>query len=234
MATIADLRPGARICNANDQHGTLTCFAIKPATPHKLYGVTAGHVLTPRGSCWLGSHQDAQKIWLGGPAHHAQGADLCYFRIDEDVKAALTRANFLPVGHATDIGDLWNPGKLRARVDGAQFASLADPMKRKTMAVKHFGATTLVPPVQGGIDGHVDKWTDSVRTQVRRTNIAPGDSGGPVLDANKNRLIGLVSSGHAQGPSTEGGIVILHDVFAQLGLAIAGWHNRGMWKMPML
>lgn len=228
MADYSGLRPGARIYNANDERATLTCFAIKAGEQHHLYGVTARHCVPAGQYCFMDDPSDGKRICIGGPATHAATIDAACFLIEDDARVALTRANFLPVGYAADIIDVWDPGKLRGKVAGARTSREEDALKAKAMNVNHFGATSLVAPA-ASLPGQIMKHTASATTSIQQTTIAPGDSGGPVIDPAKNRWVGFVSSGAAAGRSTTGGIVVLHEALATLGLALATWSNRGHW-----
>jgi hypothetical protein len=230
MAVLADLRPGARIYNANDDRGTFTCFAIKPATRHKLYGITARHCLPAGQYCFLGDLSDGNRLIIGGPAKPAATLDVTHFRIEDDVKRQLTASNFLPVGYTADITDVWDPRLIRHKVDHVvKTAAEESALKAKLMPVRHFGATTLVPP-GGAVAGDIAKWSATATSRIQNTTIARGDSGGPIIDGGKNRWVGFVSSGLSAQASTGGGIVLLRDAFEVLGLALASWHNRGHWQ----
>lgn len=228
MADYSGLRPGARIYNANRDRATFTCFAIDPAQQHHLFGITARHCVPAGQYMSMDDPSDGRAIFIGGPAVHAVGVDAASFEIEDAARRALTRANFLPVGYGSDIIDVWDPAKLRGKVAGANTARQEDALKAKTMNVNHYGATSLVAPAPS-LPGQVSKFTNSPTTLMQQTQIAPGDSGGPVLDAAKNRWVGFVSSGAEAGPSTTGGVVLLHEALARLGLALATWGNRGHW-----
>lgn len=228
MARIADLRPGARIYNVNDARGTFTCFAIKVATQHQLYGVTARHCLPDGGYCYLGDWNDSNRLTIGGPAEHAARIDAACFQIENSFKGALTRSNFLPIGYSVDIIDVWDPAKIRGKANSAADAKAEAAIKAKLMPVQHFGATTLVAPGVG-IAGQLAKWTPTGSTRVQQTTIARGDSGGPVIDPAKNRWVGFVSSGLDVTTAAGGDVVLLHEALAALGLALGTWQNRGHW-----
>ena len=228
MADYSGLRPGARIYNANRERATFTCFAIDPAQQHHLYGITARHCVPAGQYMSMDDPSDGAPIFIGGPAVHAVRIDAASFEIEDAARTSLTRANFRPVGYGSDIVDVWDPAKLRGKVANANTVQQEDALRAKTMNVNHFGATSLVAPATS-LPGQLSKHTPDPTTAIRHTTIAPGDSGGPVLDPGKNRWVGFVSAGAARAASTGGEVVLLHEALASLGLALGTWGNRGHW-----
>jgi hypothetical protein len=226
MPSIADLKPGGTIYSiATGARGSLTCFAMQHAKPHQLYGVTARHVLPANSFCSIGDPNEFRSIKAGGPAVHAPAADFLYFEIAEPVRTQLTEDNFIPVGYAHEPRQVWDPGKLRDKVKDAKTAVDEDRLKAKTMPAKLVGSTQTMVAAKPA-----DAVFQKLGSRVTETKIAPGDSGGCLLDHTKMRYLALVSHGDEQNAtSTGGGVVLLHDEFAKAGLVLATWGDRYHW-----
>lgn len=233
MASIADLKPGGTIYSTNTGgRGTLTCFARKPNVK-ALYGVTARHVIPALTFCQIGNPNDFKfkSITVGGPAEHLPNMDALYFKIYPEVSNKLTESNFKPVGYTVEPLQVWDPQRLRNKIENAQSKDEQDRLKTKSVAVKHVGSTQmslqptdLKTPTPATLGKFVKKITN--------TQIAKGDSGGCVLHDSKQKYVGLISSGHQDVVSDSGNVIYLQDVFEATGLVLATWSARNDWLEP--
>jgi len=235
MPPLSEFRPGCEIFDVNGARGTLTCFAIKRGQQGKLYGVTARHCAPQDSWLYFGAGRWDGGTEVGGPAVHAAAMDVLYFEIDESVKQQLAAANFRPVGLNADVTSVWNPDKIRTKMTQAASAQREDELKGRMVQAQHLGGTSTWTTnatqqrARAPIAGEVVKHSPNSRTQFINTTIAPGDSGGPVID-QKQRYVGLVSMGDAPRQSATGLVVLLQDAFDDLGLELATWHNRALWQ----
>jgi hypothetical protein len=230
MAKYDNLRPGALIYSDSGGKGTLTCFVVRGGIARKIYGVTARHVLQSAKGCYVGDNSAGLPVLVGSSMFPMPGVDLIYFELLDDARTQLTVNNFIPIGYSQEPLQVWDPGKLRQKIAGAQTASIEQALTNKTMAVEHLGSTqqkvgTVKTP------GLINKATDGTHaaTSINSTNIAPGDSGGPVLDPTKLRYVGLVSNGGSPDASTKGEVVVLKDAFDKCGLVLATWKDKAAW-----
>jgi hypothetical protein len=233
---ISEFRPGCKIADASGSFSTLTCFALKRAVAGKLYGVTAGHCIPPGGSAFFGGGF-GEGLFVGSLAEHASKLDALCFEIDEDVVRELTERNFRPLGFDADVILVWDPKRIRYKVEAAPRSDEQKRLKEKTMNVRHMGqkSTTTLDPVSGAASRTAPMPGTMVKYGLGgRTNfvgpVAAGDSGGPLIDS-KQRYVALVSNGGTAGQSLEGRVVYLSDAFDALGLELGAWHNRARWQM---
>jgi hypothetical protein len=231
MGKYDNLRPGGFISGDVPKKGTLTCFAVKADTASKIYGVTARHVLRSSKQCFTPDPTNNMlPVLIGTKISWIQNTDLAYFEILDEVRKELTEQNFRPVGEAVEPLQVWDPGKLRQKHNDAATMEAQTRMENKTMEVFHLGHTQQATGMQK-TPGKILKFIADPKyptMKILSTNLAVGDSGGPVLDG-KGRYVGLVSSGGDEKASTMGQVVALKDAFDSCGLVLATWKNRAAW-----
>jgi hypothetical protein len=225
MPTIQDVRPGGRIVNDYGENGTLTCFARRTGQQHVLYGITAKHVIESGQGCWLEDHWTVQSaIQVGSQATHVAGLDALYFEIENGVRTQLIEANFHPLGYAFAPMQVWNPSKHIGKVNSATSSAAADQLKQKEMAVDVVGSTQAAAgnPISAG---QLVKYSK----EINSTRIAPGDSGGCVIDRKSSRYVALISGGNQKTQTNSGHVVLIQEVFDRTGLVLATWADRSEW-----
>jgi hypothetical protein len=223
--SIQNFTPGGTIYNINGERGTLTCFARIPGQ-QMLYGVTAHHVISDGGSCFLGNPLSVQGgMYVGGPAQRVPGGlDASYFPIEDSVRPQLTQNNFYPVGATSEPLQVWNPARFRGKIQNAASAVVEGQLQQKQMAVEFVGSTQISKG-NAFTAGQIGKFSQ----EITGTRIEPGDSGGCALDSGRTRYVALISWGDTQTTSNSGHVVLIQDAFASAGLVLATWADRSLW-----
>lgn len=239
----ADLKPGCEIfCGKTWGRGTLTCFAVDPFAPGKLYGITAGHVIKGDKVAIGSSASDLTIIPMtisGIEIKHAadKRIDCVSFEIDANIVKNLREGNFTPIGTQFAPSQVWDAANQRKLVEGATNASLSDKFKNETMNVKLIGCTQH-QLTNGIVDKYSEDPKDSTKQKdainpkgaINETSIAPGDSGGPVLSDSGLEYVGFVSMGGIASRCSAGEIVFLQDALEEMGLCLAKWDERSLWE----
>jgi hypothetical protein len=234
------LRPGAAILTSDPngdmfmmKKGTFTCFVRKPGVGSTLYAVTAKHVFPLGHKCTIcGIDPETTKMGdldIGDSPTHIANFDFLYFEIYTSIRQQLTAHNFIPVGHAVEPSQVWNPGKLVKKVEEAPTHDEATKLQLKMMPVQFAGAVQA----SKGYDvtkGSLQKYSPEGIANINETTLAAGDSGGCVFDDSKLRYVGFISRGQGQQSAKGGIVLLLHDRLMQAGLVLATWADRGHWQ----